>query len=274
MELGIYNLLTIGKMSLACDVSIKTLRHYERIGLLKPADIDEDSGYRYYSLDQIDTMIQISRCKRFGFSLQVIAQYLHSNQEEKDRMLENQADVLSSRIRELQTSLNDQQMLRQNAAVTRGETVIRNYEIKVEETTKRPVFAHRTIMSTEDFGKAYGELFEDMAKNGIRLTGPNGSRYYDSEFDHQESDIEVFVPVDDSEKANSSIGGTLSAKTIHKGSYSSLNEAYSALVCWIEENGYETIGAPYELYTKNAYERIPADQWETEIYFPVKKKAD
>ena len=53
-----------------------------------------------------------------------------------------------------------------------------------------------------------------------------------------------------------------------------LDESYARLVKWIEENGYQTTGAPYELYVKNGYENPNPATWETDIYFPVEKKQD
>lgn len=62
-------MLTIGQMSKICGVSVKTLRHYEKIGLLRPRKTDEANGYRYYEDSQISTMLLIGRLKRYGFSL-------------------------------------------------------------------------------------------------------------------------------------------------------------------------------------------------------------
>ena len=42
-------------------------------------------------------------------------------------------------------------------------------------------------------------------------------------------------------------------------------------MAWIQENGYEWTGAPYEIYAKTARDALPPSEWETEIYFPVKK---
>lgn len=65
-------MIPIGKFSRTCQVSVKTLRLYDQLGLLKPAYIDESNSYRYYEPDQLDTMIAIQRYKRFGFSLDEI----------------------------------------------------------------------------------------------------------------------------------------------------------------------------------------------------------
>lgn len=74
------------------------------------------------------------------------------------------------------------------------------------------------------------------------------------------------------ERADKTMEGRLCAKTIHKGPYSSLSDAYGALVAWIEKHGYAWDGAPYEIYTKTQFDSLAPEDWETEIYFPVKKK--
>ena len=65
-------MLQIGEFSKVCQVSVKTLHHYDRIGLLVPAQVDHGTGYRYYRTEQIDTMNYIKRLKHYGFSLEEI----------------------------------------------------------------------------------------------------------------------------------------------------------------------------------------------------------
>ena len=62
-------MLTIGQMSKACGVTVKTLHYYDKIGLLSAQEVDGDTGYRYYSEEQIGRMLLIDRLKRYGFSL-------------------------------------------------------------------------------------------------------------------------------------------------------------------------------------------------------------
>lgn len=54
--------------------------------------------------------------------------------------------------------------------------------------------------------------------------------------------------------------------------YSTLSEAYGTIVTWIIENGYEIAGAPFDLYIKTQFDFLPPKEWETEVYFPVRKK--
>ena len=58
---------------------------------------------------------------------------------------------------------------------------------------------------------------------------------------------------------------------MHYGPYSQLPEAYGAVTKWIKDNNYKIVNAPYEIYIKSQFDRIPVDEWETKIIFPVEK---
>ena len=88
-------MLQIGEFSKICQVSVKTLHHYDKIGLLVPAEVDRFTGYRYYQAEQIDTMNYIQRLKRYGFSLEEIQQIITlSDGKEISRLLRQQRDKL------------------------------------------------------------------------------------------------------------------------------------------------------------------------------------
>ena len=68
-------MLSIGEFSKICQVSVKTLHYYDRIGLLRPVRVDAFTGYRYYSQEQMEQMLYIhataSCWKRYGNSWHV-----------------------------------------------------------------------------------------------------------------------------------------------------------------------------------------------------------
>lgn len=64
--------LSIGEFSKLCGVTVKTLRHYEKTGLLKPEEVDQWSGYRYYTVSQMQVMMRIRALKDLGLSLDEI----------------------------------------------------------------------------------------------------------------------------------------------------------------------------------------------------------
>ena len=64
--------LKIGEFSKMMQVTVKTLRHYEQKGLLVPDEVDEWTGYRYYSITQMQRLNTIRGLQRQGFSLEEI----------------------------------------------------------------------------------------------------------------------------------------------------------------------------------------------------------
>ncbi len=267
-------MLQIGEFSKICQVSVKTLHHYDRIGLLAPAEVDRLTGYRYYRTEQIDRMNYIQRLKRYGFSLEEI-QYLITVSDHKElaSALRRQKDRLKREQQERAVILNE---LQTHISVFErtGDimTYQKSYTVEIKNSPKMNVLAVRAQMGVDEFGKYYGTLFERVPKEHVTPTGLNGSKYYDEEFNHESSDVEVFIGIKEKDKADVVLESCECAMTLHRGGYSTLSEAYGAVVSWIMENGYEMAGAPFELYIKTQFDSLAPDDWETEVYFPVRKK--
>ena len=263
----------IGEFSRICQVSVKTLRHYDRIGLLKPAEVDRFTGYRYYDRSQLERMLLIQKLKRYGFSLEDI--HILTRAENKGALREallRQRVILTARQQEIGMTIRDLTLYLQNLEGT-GDFMktANNYDIRLAETERRTVLTYRQRMSVDDFGRYFSKLFERSAQEHFTPTGVTGAIYHDKEFDRDSSDIELFIGVKE-EKDTEVMKPRLCAATLHRGSYSTLSEAYAALVSWIEENGYVWDGAPYEIYTKAIWSGCAVEDWETEVYFPVRKK--
>ena len=69
-------MLPIGIFSKFCNVTTKTLRYYDEIGLLKPVYINNENGYRYYNTEQLVTVLVIKKLKLYGFSLEEISEIM------------------------------------------------------------------------------------------------------------------------------------------------------------------------------------------------------
>lgn len=264
----------IGEFSKICQVSLNTLRHYDRIGLLKPAEVDRFTGYRYYDRSQLEKMLLIQRLKRYGFSLEEIQALTPGKDGSalRDALL-RQRDQLTWRQQEIGMTIHDLTLYLQNLERTGNTMDIQlKSEIKVLETPPMAVVACRERMGVDDFGRWYGTLYERIAKEKLTPDGVFGAMYHDEEWNRDASDTELFIGVREADRANKVIGPRSCAMTVHKGGYSTLPETYAALVEWIRANGYEWDGAPYDIYTKTARDSLPAEDWETEVYFPVKKK--
>lgn len=267
-------MLQIGEFSKICQVSVKTLHHYDRIGLLVPAEVDRLTGYRYYRTEQIDRMNYIQRLKRYGFSLEEIQHLITvSDHKELAGALRQQKDRLKREQQERAIILNE---LQTHISVFErtGDimTYQKSYTVEIKNSPEMNVLAVRAMMGVDEFGKYYGTLFERVPKEHVTPTGLNGSKYYDEEFNHESSDVEVFIGIQEKDKADVVMEPCECAMTLHRGGYSTLSEAYGAVVSWIIENGYKMAGAPFELYIKTQFDSLSPEDWETEIYFPVRRK--
>jgi len=255
-------------------VSVKTLHHYDKIGLIHPHYIDEWTGYRYCVESQISAMLLISRLKRYGFSLSEIKSILSERDErvlavklevQKQKLQENISDTMQI-INELEWHLQD---FERTGDIMGYQN---NYEITVEETKEIPILSTRQEMSVDDYGKYYGVLYEKAARDHISTNAMVMAIYHDKEFNHECNDTELALGVADKGQATRILSGGLCAVTVHYGGYSSLSDAYGALTKWVQANDYEIISSPYELYVKTQFDKIPPEKWETKIFFPVKKQ--
>lgn len=267
-------MLSIGEFSKTCQVSVKTLHHYDRIGLLKPIRVDASTGYRYYSQEQMEQMLYIQRLKRYGFLLEEIRELLACPDghmvfsrllQQKEKLIQKKRETEQT-LSELCTHLHDFERTGNIMGYQKG------YEIKLTETPARNVLACRQKMGVNDFGRYYSTLYERVPKEKVTPNGLTGAIYHDQEFDHTCSDVELIVGIREKEKADRIMEGRLCAMTVHRGPYSSLSDAYGALVSWIKENGYTADDAPYDIYVKTQFDSLAPEDWETEVYFPVKKK--
>ena len=110
--------IKIGAFSKLCRVTVKTLRHYEELGLLIPAEIDEWTGYRYYEVSQFQRMGLILHLKRLGLSLNEISEIVEQGNDrptldtiqQKIRTCEAEIERLLGRLKELR-SLEEQLLI-------------------------------------------------------------------------------------------------------------------------------------------------------------------
>lgn len=267
-------MLTIGQISNICGVSVKTLRHYDKIGLLKPKQADAFTGYRYYDESQIGIMLLIGRYKRYGLSLTEIQELLSITDEQilMKRLLRQhcrmacQAERLSIIIREMEVHL---EQFERTGNIMSYQS---NYKVEIVNSRELVLLTTRNNMSVGDFGKFYGQLYETVAREHLKVNGVVAAIYHDREFDPAFSDIELAVGIEDRDQATRILPSVLCAKTVHTGPYSGLHDAYGAIATWIKSNGYEMDGMPYELYIKTQFDKLPPQEWVTEVYFPVEKK--
>ena len=93
----------IGDFSQIGQISVRMLRYYDQMGLLKPSHVDESSGYRYYTIDQLPRLNRIAALKDFGLTLQQI-----NNLLTEDLPLERLQTMLKQKQKDIQSQLQEE----------------------------------------------------------------------------------------------------------------------------------------------------------------------
>ena len=101
------NYFLISEFAKLRGININSLRYYEKLGLLKPAYIDENTNYRYYSAEQLTLLNKIILCIQLGISLKEMATYMDEDGNlQSQRLLEQGKIVAQKRMEEIQNNLN------------------------------------------------------------------------------------------------------------------------------------------------------------------------
>jgi len=265
-------MLKIGHFAKLGQVSVKTLRWYDELGLLKPARIDDESGYRYYGIEQLPRLNRILALKGLGLSLEQIAVLL-----EHDLPAEQLRGMLRLKQAELQQQIAEERArLRQVEARLReieDEAVARPHDIVVKRIEPLLVASIRASVATyPEVGALTAEIYAYLASIG--QDGVDGAVWHDALPAGHDLDVEgvVFlerpVPPTARIKVYQLPGVEHAAAVVHHGSYLGLHRAYIALSRWIEANGYQLCGPPRDIYHRGG-EAQDDDSYITEVQMPI-----
>ena len=264
-------LYKIGLFSQMNKVTIKTLRHYDEIGLLKPAHIDEFTGYRYYTSEQLPILHEILALRQMGFSLNEIAKVQEGVSVES---------ILIKKKTELLKRISEETMkLSQVEHYLHNRNERSNYNVILKELPEVIVASIRTIIP--DYNSLFGivpPMGNEMERLGCVCAIPEYcfNIYHDGEYKEKDVDVEVCEAVTEMKESSDMIKFKkikkveTAACVLHKGSYSDFPKAYAALLKWIDENGFELIDNPRESYIDGIWNKDSIDDWLTEIQFPVR----
>lgn len=266
------NLLPIGRFSEVCRLSITALRHYDELGLLPPAAVDPDTGYRYYSMAQAEDAERIRTLRFINMPLAEIRAVLGADPSRVRQILESHRDRLREQAdrQRYAIALLDS-MLHEEPAMT--------YEIHLRETRPQPAATIRARVAWAEIGPfVQGALMEAGAtagSQGVRFAGPPCTAYYNADSTEAGVDLEVGVPVAEPiEPAGRVVSGVvpggLVATTIHAGRYEDIGRAYHALGEWVQEHGHETAGPPREVYLTDPGQVRDPGALRTEVIWPIR----
>lgn len=278
MKNGGDSLLSIGEFSKICEVSTKTLRYYDEIGLINPDKINPENGYRYYSIRQLRKMLFINRLKSYNFSLEEIKVILELEEEKSEDEL---CSVFNGKKKEMQEKLNAleytiKQMSNDILNLEKGIPIMSyldDIEVQLVETKPMNILYIRQMIDyVPGYEKYFSRLYERIATEKLTLCGKPMTIYHSLEYNPSGNDTEFAIPIEENVKGTRDLSGGLCAKSILKGSYSELTSVYAKLKEWVENEGYELVKSPYEVYITYYNEATTPKDIITEVYFPVRKK--
>lgn len=266
------NLLPIGRFSEICRLSIPALRHYDELGLLPPAAVDPDTGYRYYSVSQAADADRIRALRFLEMPLPEIRAILAGDPERTKALLETHRQRLV------------EQTERQRYAITLLESMMHEetpmtFEVHVRETQQQlaaSICGRAAWAELGSFvGAALAEVFGVAGAQGVRFAGPPYAIYHSADTAEDEVDLEVGLPVvEPIEPAGRVVPATipsgLVAVTVHAGRYEEVGPAYRALGEWVQEHGHETAGPPREVYVVGPDQVQDPGALRTEIVWPIR----
>lgn len=98
-------MMTVAQVSKRAGVSVRTLHHYDQIGLLKPTEVTE-AGYRMYDDGALDKLYVILVYRELGLSLNEIGSILDAPDYDRNRVLEHQIQLMQERVEKLQNRIS------------------------------------------------------------------------------------------------------------------------------------------------------------------------
>lgn len=271
----------IGDFAKLTRVSVKTLHHYDDIGLFRPKHVDEATGYRYYSFEQLPRLNRILVLKDLGFVLEHVSKLLDEglSPEELEGMLRLRQAELEQQVAEAQTRLTN--------VATRLHQINREGKMPENEVVLKPVeavgiaSAREVVPSPERMRERclalLGEVFKAVENHAVPSTATTLALYHDN--GNKGIDVEMgvllegqVIPQQHGSVTVKELSAEQMASVVYKGSFNAFDvvgQIHADIGRWIEANGYRVSGASREIYLQP-----PEDYSQDgvmEIQYPVTK---
>jgi effector-binding domain-containing protein len=266
------NLVPIGRFSKMTRLSIKALRLYDDIGLLRPAHVDPSSGYRYYDLGQANRAEAVRILRSVDMPLDEIKSVVDEDEPELvHKMLVAHRERLAGKL------AAQERMLTYLESLIQREGGIMPYEVQITEVNPQPVAAVRIHTDigqiADDIASGFRTLVHGIGSASLSPSGAPLIVYHDVIDEQTDGDVEICVPVNgqvgtDSEVYGRELEGGTMASTIHRGPYREIAPAYHTITSWISEHGHEIVGPPGEVYL-NDPQTVAEDELLTRVEFPI-----
>ena len=268
-------MLKIGEFSKLSRVSIRMLRHYDDIGLLKPSRIDRFTGYRYYEPEQLLVIGRITALRDMGFTLSDIVRILAIYDDR-----ETLCRYLTKRRQELEVLAKEtayQMMLLDTAEKRLRKDETMKYDVSIKTIPARyAATVEMTIPHYEDEGMVWQVLCEETEALHLIEAEPclTAVTFLDEEYKEENVRVMAWKTVkgsypDTQHVKFQTLPAVKVASCTVKGSYKQMNDCYAAVFAWVSENGYHLAGPMCNIYYVSPHETQNPDEFVTEVCYPI-----
>lgn len=270
-------MFSIGDFARLGLVSVRMLRHYDGIGLLPPAHVDDATGYRRYAADQLPRLNRIVALRKLGFTLNQVAEMLDDTVSAEQlhgmlrlRRAELAAQVAADSARLAQVEFRLRSIEREGTMPTIDVVLKPAPPARVAELS-----ALAASYEPDDIGPVIQPLYDrvaaELGRSGLTVAGP-GIAYYEDVPDgvvvHAGVEVSGEITGDVELRIVDLPGLELAATAVHRGPMSECGVTFNQMAGWLAENGYAG-GA----YAREVYLHCPPDVgqrgWITEFQIPV-----
>lgn len=266
--------LSIGDFARATHLTIKTLRHYHRVGILEPVDVDPETGYRRYGTEQIVVAQVIRRFRDLDMPLDDIRAVLGAPD------VSTRNSVIASHLGRLEAELERTRAATESLRDLLGGDATAGAPAEFEHVfvPAAPAASITATIDVEDAGAWYqgalGELRSTLAAQGAPEAGPAGGMYFDGLFSEGRGRATVFIPCDPALRTLGRIDTVVIppvelATTIHVGTQAEIDRAYGALAAHVAHHAVSVDGPIREYYLVDAHVDPDPARWRTQIGWPI-----
>lgn len=272
-------MMSIGEFSKICEVSAKTLRYYDEIELIRPNEINPENGYRYYSIEQLETMLFINRLKSYNFSLDEIKSVITSEKEQDEILyyeLNQKKKEFEKHIQSVKKTV--EQLKKDIMTLKQGKSIMSyldDIDVQLVEMPKMYLLSVRKMVHKYEIAEQYRDCFGKLAgkvqKDKLTIAAPPIVLYHGSEFSPLGLDMEFAIPIKEYVTGTRDFCPGLCLKTVLHGSYSDLPSVYAKQCEWAAKRDFENKDALFEIYVTDPSQVSSENELVTEIYYPIKK---
>lgn len=194
------NLLSIGELAKLRDINVQSLRYYEKLGILIPAYINPDTGYRYYSLEQIMILDTIILCIDLGIPLKDLKNYVNADEElEFEHLLKDGKKLAKEKIRKIESNIDSINRTLQHIHAQKTFQGREGYYSRYIFERYYISIPCETIMSAKTYENKLSRLFALAKEQNLQASFPHGiiSTYLNGQFTESNMFLEI-LPADSS----------------------------------------------------------------------------